>query len=211
MATIDNSGKVAYVYDSENDTWRAIFGQVNTAASYEWSGSQSYDSVLTAKAGINNFINPAARDAAISSPTNGIVCFVRNDSDGSAINQIQYYYNGTWKSYDGYANLSAKTNNYTLVLTDAGKTVTVSSSDSKAIYVPANSAVAFPVGSRIDIIRLGSGELQVIANAGVTIQSKSGNLAISSQYSGATLVKIDTNTWVLVGDLKYSGAILVVD
>ena len=216
MATINSDGKVAYIYNADDDTWYAISGAVNTNQEYTWTADQTFsgatfEAVVTAQAGINNFQNPTARNAAITSPTNGIVCFIRQTDAGEVLNQIQYYYNGVWKSYDGYANLSTKTNNYTLALTDAGKSITVSSADGKAIYVPANSSVEFPVGSRIDIIRLGAGDLQVIANAGVTIYSKEGNLAIASQYSGATLLKIDTNTWVLVGDLKYSGAILVVD
>tara|TARA_R100000008_G_C3513619_1_gene130156 strand:+ start:229 stop:672 length:444 start_codon:yes stop_codon:yes gene_type:complete len=35
----------------------------------------------------------------------------------------------------------------------------------------------------------------------VTFMSKDGNMALAGQYSGASLKKVDTNTWHLVGDL----------
>ena len=81
MATIDTSGKIAYLYDQETNTWYAFSGTVNTAAAYTWLGTNTYSNtvvfehVVRAEAGVNNFENPSARDAAITSPTNGIVCF----------------------------------------------------------------------------------------------------------------------------------------
>jgi len=36
---------------------------------------------------------------------------------------------------------------------------------------------------------------------GVIINSKNSNKKISSRYSGAVLTKVDTNTWLLLGDL----------
>ena len=97
-ATFNSSGKVAYIYNQSNDTWYAIGGAVNTNAQYTWTADQrfssvvSFDMVANAKAGVNNFQNPTTRDAAITSPTNGIVCFVRQTDAGAVINQIQYYY-----------------------------------------------------------------------------------------------------------------------
>ena len=217
MAQINSDGKVAYVYNQSNDTWYAIGAAVNTNAEYTWTADQTFtapvtiESVVTAQAGLNNFQNPNARDTAISSPTNGIVCFIRQTNDGQVINQLQYYYNGSWKTYDGYASLSAKTTNYTLTLTDAGKTITITSADNKWVTIPANSSVSFPVGTRMDIIRLGNGEVYINPDTGVTLNSKEGNKCISTQYSGATLVKLDTNTWILVGDLKSGAPALVVD
>ena len=219
MATINSDGKVAYIYNSSDDTWYAIGGAVNTNAEYTWTADQTFstatfDSALKAKAGVNNFQNPTARDAAISSPTNGIVCFIRQTDDGEVLNQIQYYYNGVWKSYDGYANLSTKTGEYTLQLTDAGKTITLDVTPGDpmglpGISIPANSSVAFPIGTRIDMINLYNGSALILPDSGVIMYSNKGTPAsIADQYSGATLLKIDTNTWVLVGNLVYSGPVV---
>lgn len=219
MATINSDGKVAYIYNADDDTWYAISGAVNTNQEYTWTADQTFsgatfEAVVTAQGGVNNFQNPTARNAAITSPTNGIVCFIRQTDAGEVLNQIQYYYNGAWKSYDGYANLSTQTGTYTLQLTDAGKTITVNEivgdpMGLPEISIPANSSVAFPIGTRIDIVNLYDGTALILPTSGVTVHSNKGTpAAIADQYSGATLLKIDTNTWVLIGNLVYAGTIV---
>ena len=69
------------------------------------------------------------------------------------------------------------------------------------LTVPPNADVAFPVGTQILITQIGAGLTSVVAGSGVTIQSKGGNLDLGGQYSGATLIKRATNTWILIGDL----------
>jgi hypothetical protein len=100
----DETGKPAYIYSSESDTWYLISGVVNTAASYEWQSNHTFLSTVTivdhlvGKKGINNFLNPAARDAAITSPTSGIICLIRQNSSGTTVNEIQYYDGSSWRS-----------------------------------------------------------------------------------------------------------------
>jgi hypothetical protein len=124
MATINSDGKVAYIYNQSNDTWYALGGAVNTNAEYTWTADQTFSSVVNfdmvanAKAGVNNFQNPTARDAAITSPSNGVVCFVRQTDAGAVINQIQYYYNGEWRWSGDSADISLKTANYTITKDD---------------------------------------------------------------------------------------------
>lgn len=210
MTSISSNGKVGYIYDSADSTWYPIAGTTNTSANYAWTGTHSFasnpvtfDQVLKAKAGVNNFLNPTARDAAITSASNGIVCFVQQTDAGAQINQVQYYYNGSWRSVSDSATLSPVTSNYTLVLGDAGKTINVDSASAVQITVPLNSSVAFVVGQRLDVIRSGAGDVEILAASGsVIINSKNSNKKIASRYSGATLIKVDTNTWVLIGDLK---------
>ena len=75
---------------------------------------------------------------------------------------------------------------YTLVLTDAGKQVTMNNASASTLTIPPNASVAFDVGVRIQVIQLG---------AGVTISSLSTSLALG-QYQVATLIKQATNTWI---------------
>jgi hypothetical protein len=82
---------------------------------------------------------------------------------------------------------------YTLVLTDAGKQVTMSNASASTLTVPPNSSVAFDVGVRIKIIQLGAGAVTLTAGAGVTISSASTSLAM---VQTATLIKQATNTWI---------------
>ncbi len=207
MTSINTTGKVAYMYDEETDTWYSLSGAVNTNAAYTWTATQTFgttvnfQSALNAKAGINNFQNPTARDASITSPTNGVVCFVRQEDSGAIINQIQYYYNGVWRDYQDSTNLNQKTSSYTLALSDAGKTINMNVATANDLTVPSDISVPFIVGQRLDIVQTGAGQTTIVASAGVTINSKNSNKKIAARYSGATLIKLDTNTWLLIGDL----------
>ena len=101
---------------------------------------------------------------------------------------------------DRYTTIASKTASYTLVLTDVDKLISVSSTSDLTVTVPLNSAVAFPVGTSIGVLRSGTGNVVIAPTAGVTIQSASG-YELVEQYSGATLLKIATDTWLLTGDV----------
>jgi hypothetical protein len=210
MANISSSSKVAYIYDSATDTWYPTAGLASTSADYDWTGnhnfssSVSFDSVLLAKAGVNNFQNPAARDLAIPAPVaSGTVVFVRQNDLGDTINQIQYYSNNSWVDYNN-VSIDEKTLSYTITSSDVNKMIRMNSSSNLELIIPANSVAAIPEGARIEVIRYGSGEVSIVAasGSGVTIRSKNNNAKISTQYSGAMLTKIGTNEWHLLGDLK---------
>ncbi len=96
---------------------------------------------------------------------------------------------------------SAQTASYTLVIGDAGKLVTMSNASANNLTVPPNSSVAFPTGTRIDVLQKGAGQTTLVAGSGVTINSKASALKFSAQYAGATLIKYGTDTWFAVGDL----------
>lgn len=101
----------------------------------------------------------------------------------------------------GQVAVSAQTGSYTLVLGDAGKAIEITSASSATVTVPPNSSAAFPVGTLIEIARLGTGTVTIAAGSGVTIQSADGALGLRAQYAAASLRKRATNTWLLVGDL----------
>jgi hypothetical protein len=210
MATVSNQPKVAYIYDEPTDTWHPVGNKVNAAGNYSWtgshsfSGSVSFNQNLVAKSGVNNFQNPAARSAAIPSPTNGLVTFIRQDDAGNSVDAIQFYHNGSWRFPDDSLRLLGKSANYTLQLEDGGKSVNASSETILVITVPLNSSAAFPIGQRIDLIRSGVGSVHVVGASGVTVNSREGNSYLSNQYSAATLTKLGTDSWLLVGDLSSS-------
>ena len=88
---------------------------------------------------------------------------------------------------------------YTLVLGDAGRMVTLNNAAAIALTIPTAAVVAFPVGTRIDLLQYGAG--QVTVGGSVTIRSSGGKLKLAGQYSGATLWKRATNEWALIGDI----------
>lgn len=89
---------------------------------------------------------------------------------------------------------------YTLVLGDLAKLITMDNSSPMTLTVPENASVAFAVGDKIDILRKGAGTL-TIAGAGSASVNATPGLKLRAQWSSATLVKLATNTWVLIGDL----------
>ena len=195
MATVSSTSKVGYIYDESSSTWHPIAGMANTTTDYSWTGNHSFANdvtfadVVSAKAGVNNFLNPTARDAAIPSPSAGTVVFIRQDNSGNAINQIQYYSTtvSAWVNYYD-AQLVNKTANYVIALQDSGKTLTINASSATTVTVPTNATVAFPVGTTLTVFQTGTGEVSFVEASGVTIRSKNSYKKLNTQYSGAQLV-----------------------
>ena len=88
---------------------------------------------------------------------------------------------------------------YTLVLADAHKLVTLSNASAISLTVPTNASVAFDIGDQVNLLQLGAGQVTV-GGAGVTLRSQGSKLKLNGQYSTATLVKIGTDEWVLLGN-----------
>jgi len=93
--------------------------------------------------------------------------------------------------------INAKTDNYTLIASDAGKLITMTSSDNKTIIVPNG---IFAVGEQIAIAGLGSGVVTIDSDGTSVLYATPGTL-LRTQYSTATLVCIASNTFLLLGDL----------
>lgn len=95
---------------------------------------------------------------------------------------------------------------YTLVLADQSKVISMSNAGANTLTIPANASVAFPVGTKIEVWRLGAGITTIAGATGVTLQGNGGSVSagscdIQTQYGGATLTKILTDTWMVGGDI----------
>lgn len=100
------------------------------------------------------------------------------------------------------ATINAQTGTtYTLVAGDDAKVVTLNNAAAITVTVPQNSAAAIPIGSYIEFVQLGAGQVTFAAGTGATLNSRGGALKISAQYGVAGLRKVATNTFVLVGDV----------
>jgi hypothetical protein len=94
-----------------------------------------------------------------------------------------------------------KTSSYTLVLSDLGKVVRMDVSTANNLTIPPNSSVAFPIGSVINIVQIGSGQTTIVAGSGVTLRSPNESLKIASRYGLGGAIKIATDEWVVFGNL----------
>jgi len=98
--------------------------------------------------------------------------------------------------------LNAQTGtSYTAVLGDDGDLVTLDNASAITFTIPPNGTVAFGIGTQINIMQLGAGQVTITPGAGVTIRSAGSKLKTSAQYAVATCVKIASDTWVAVGNL----------
>jgi len=90
---------------------------------------------------------------------------------------------------------------YNLVLTDAHKTVTLTNGSAIDARIPLNSGTAFPIGTRIELLQGGAGQVTVAPTSGVTLNSSGGKTKLAAQYAQATILKVATDTWYLFGDI----------
>ena len=105
---------------------------------------------------------------------------------------------GASGQWDTAQTVNAQTVAYTLVTADAGKLVTIDSASNLDVTVDASLDLS--VGQRVDLLRLGSGEVTVVASS-TTVNGTPG-LKLRAQYSAATLLCVGTDSYVLLGDLK---------
>ena len=103
--SFNTDGKPGFIYNAADDVWYELSGKTDTSGTFEWAGLQTYLSSVTmlealvAKKGINNYLNPTARDASITSPTAGSICVIRQDGGGNVINQLQVYSGSSWVAF----------------------------------------------------------------------------------------------------------------
>jgi hypothetical protein len=94
-----------------------------------------------------------------------------------------------------------QTASYTLVASDADKLVEMNVGSANNLTIPLNSSVAFATGTQILLAQYGAGQTTIVPTSGVTVRSNGAKLKLNVQYSGATLIKIDTDEWYLFGDI----------
>ena len=100
-----------------------------------------------------------------------------------------------------YVGVNAQTGTtYTPVLTDEGKLVTLTNAAAITVTLPQDSALAFPVGGRIDFAGMGAGLATFVAGTGATVNGTP-SLVQRAQYGAFTAIKVAANTWLVVGDL----------
>lgn len=98
--------------------------------------------------------------------------------------------------------ISQKTTSYTLSnLNERDTLIEVGSSSATTLTIPAESSVNYPVGTTLDILQTGTGQVTIAGAAGVTVNATPG-LKLRTQWSSATLMKRAADTWIVFGDLS---------
>ena len=90
---------------------------------------------------------------------------------------------------------------YSLVTSDAGKLLFCSGTASGTVAIPISSSQNFAIGQKVDLVQMGTGTVTVVAGtSGVTLRSTP-SAVLRTQYSAASVVKIGSDEWLLMGDL----------
>ena len=92
----------------------------------------------------------------------------------------------------------------TLSLEDAGDFIIATNVDEPTnITIPRNASVEFITGTEIDFIQKTAEQLTIQADTGVTLNGvDGGSTSMTAQWGGATIKKIDTNEWIIVGKIN---------
>lgn len=88
--------------------------------------------------------------------------------------------------------------NYTLVLGDAGKQIYSANTGAQTITIPTNASVAFPLGTLITIVNMGTNSI-LLSVAGVSVFNNGNASAFSSPLvppaNSVQILKTGTNSW----------------
>jgi hypothetical protein len=99
------------------------------------------------------------------------------------------------------STISQKTDSYTLSnLNERDVIIEISKGSATTLTIPTDGTVNYPVGTTLDIIQTGSGQVTIAGAGGVTVNATPG-LKLRTQWSSATLLKRASNTWLVFGDL----------
>jgi hypothetical protein len=121
------------------------------------------------------------------------------EGDGT-LNAQGIYVNGA----SVYPNIpqNAQTGNYTFVLSDANKHIFINTGGTHTFTIPANSSVAFPIGTAITIINGGgSGNLTLAVTSDSLnwYPSAATGSRTLAPNSSATILKVLSTAWILTG------------
>ena len=162
---------------TESVAWSTITGTPTTLAGY----------------GITNALTStqiASTYAAIASPTFTGTPLIPDNATTSVNYAVGYR----------EAPQNSQTANYQLVLADRGKSILMNGT-SLTLTIPANSAVAFPVGTVIIVVNLNSTALSIaITTDTLTLaNSTTTGTRTLAQNGLATCVKIGSTSWLISG------------
>jgi len=119
---------------------------------------------------------------------------------------VPTYWNGSSVVQIGYLNIPQNSQSaaYTLVITDAGKHILHPSADTTArvFTIPANSSVAFPIGTAVTFVNQASGGIVTISITTDTMRLAGAGTTGSRTLAAngvATAIKLTATEWIISG------------
>ncbi len=173
--------------------FNSSYAPISVVATYVQNGNQITTGGTATRPTVNLASSPAVNNLIASGVSYGATVSGATIYEGSTLLSSKY------APKDLTVTLSGST--YILNLNDDSRLVDMSGASAQNLVVPRNSAVAFPIGSQVMVAQTGAGQVSFSADTGVSILSYNSQLKLTGLYATASLVKKDTNTWLLGGNL----------
>jgi len=93
-------------------------------------------------------------------------------------------------------SFNTQSSSYTLTTSDSGRLIEMSGGGTLTI----TDSTSFPIGFYVDVLQTGSSQVTIAGNS-FTPNATPG-LKLRTQWSSATIIKRDLNSWVVLGDLS---------
>lgn len=137
--------------------------------------------------------------------TSGSVTLSINTSVTADLTTAQTLTNKTLTSAKVNLGINPQTGTtYTTVLDDNGKLITQTNASAIATTIPPFSSVAYPVGTQLNFVQYGAGQVTIQGGSGVTVVSTGATAAtpkLRAQYSSATAICVSQDNWYVAGDI----------
>jgi hypothetical protein len=91
---------------------------------------------------------------------------------------------------------------YTPGTAQVGQLTTLNNAAAQTITIPANATTPFAIGDQLNFMLLGTGTATFVAGGTAVIRSAGSRLKLTTQYAVCTVLKWDTDAWVMVGNVS---------
>jgi hypothetical protein len=91
---------------------------------------------------------------------------------------------------------------YTPGTAQVGQLTTLNNVAAQTITIPANATTAFAIGDQLNFMLLGTGTATFAPGGTAVIRSAGTKLKLTTQYAVCTVLKFDTDAWVMVGNVS---------
>jgi len=90
---------------------------------------------------------------------------------------------------------------YTPGTAQVGQLISLLNAAGGTVTIPANATTAFAIGDQLNFMNLGTATYTFAPGGTAVIRSAGTALKLSTQYAVCTVLKFDTDAWVMVGNV----------